>query len=78
MVIQLAFEIVEATCHQHIEIIDKNYDEESLIKGLNNGSLVTTTWHDSNMDKVIENVATGDTVAKVISQEIDGEYSNFR
>lgn len=79
---QLAFDIEAASCHQVIEIIDETYSEESIIEGLSDGSIVTTTWHNqgtsSNENNFIEVLETGHQIAIVKNQEIDGEYSEFR
>lgn len=79
MEIQLGFDIISATVHQIVDITDDAHDEESLIVGLNDGSLCTTTWHEG--DKTISTIdvtKTGVPVATILSQEINGEYEDFR
>lgn len=76
--IQLAFDIDLATCHQIIEILDTDYNEEKLIEGLNKGELFTTTWYDNGFTQYIDKASDGNAVAKILSQELDGEYSDFR
>jgi hypothetical protein len=75
---QLAFDIVAASCHQIIQIVDKDYDEESIIAGLQDGTLATSTWVGEDYTPTVDVVATGETVGIIVSQEIDGEYEDFR
>lgn len=76
--IQLAFEI-NATCHQQLHVLDKDYTEDTIIAGLQDGTLVTTTWHDGrNTRATIDETETGREIAEILSQEIDGEYFDFR
>ena len=77
--IQLAFDIVNASCHQIVRIIKPEHDEDSIIAGLQNGTLVTTTWFDTSEElSYIDETATGEPVAVIVSQEIDGEYLDYR
>jgi hypothetical protein len=69
--IQLAFDIVRATVHQEIEITNNSYDEDSIIEGLKCGELAT------GMQRIIV-VSTCESIAVVLSQEIDGEYEDYR
>jgi hypothetical protein len=76
--IQLAFE-VQGSVHQRVTLLDLSYTEESIIEGLKSGELATTTWHDgSNTYATIDECATGKEIALIISQEIEGEYFDFR
>lgn len=76
--IQIAFEVT-ATAHQTVKIIDDKYTEEDIINELNNGLLITTTWYDTedNRENHIEELS-GHKVARIISQQIDGDYDEFR
>lgn len=82
--IQLAFEIVSATVHQVIVITNNNYDEDKIIKGLHSGEIVTTTWHDQGIKDAsfkgleLAVVLTGEVIGYVKSQEVDGEYVDYR
>ena len=77
--IQLAFDIEMATCHQIIRILKPEWDEDSIIDGLKSGTLATTTWFDSGEElSYIDLVETGEPVGVIISQEIDGEYFDYR
>ncbi len=76
--IQIAFDIFNATCHQIVRVIDHNYDEDKIIEGLEDGSLVTTTWFDPTQGQSIDQTKNGYIVAEIISQEIHGEYEDFR
>jgi len=75
---QLAFDIVAASCHQIIQIVNKDYDEESIIAGLRDGTLATSTWVGEDYTPTVDVIATGETVGIIVSQEIDGEYEDFR
>jgi hypothetical protein len=76
--IQIAFE-VQGSVFQRAVIMDIQYDEESIIEGLKSGELVTTTWHDGNdTEAYVEVTRTGERVAQVVSQEIEGEYFDWR
>jgi len=76
---QLAFEIT-GSCHQVISPLTRiGYDEDSIIKGLKDGTLETTTSHDQNEGFTWIVVAeTGQYIAMIIQQEINGELYNFR
>ncbi|MBC5852122.1 hypothetical protein [Vibrio metschnikovii] len=77
--IKIAFDIESASVTQIIKIIDTNYDESSIISGLKDGSLCTTTWHGSdNGIPDISITATGEVVGIILSQEIEGNYDEFR
>lgn len=77
--IKIAFDIESASVTQMIKIIDTNYDESSIISGLKDGSLCTTTWHGSdNGIPDISITATGEVVGIILSQEIEGNYDEFR
>ncbi len=75
---QLAFDIVSVSAHQQVNILNDSYDEESIIKGLKNGELATTTWFKQDGIQTIDMVSTGEKVAVIISQEMEGEYSDYR
>ncbi|ENH7110180.1 hypothetical protein ABWJ26_000583 [Vibrio fluvialis] len=71
--IQIGFYIKSAHVSQKVQIIDDNYDEDSIIEGLKNGKLCVSTFHNQpNPD--ISVVETKETVAIVLSQEIQGEF----
>lgn len=76
-VIQVAFDVTGATVHQVVEIVEPYYDEEKIIEGLKAGTMVTTMGHDGNPSS-IDITATGETVALILSQEVDGDYEDFR
>ncbi|KZX74675.1 hypothetical protein A3715_15265 [Oleiphilus sp. HI0009] len=76
--VQIAFDIVRGSGDQLIRIVDKDYDEDSIVEGLSDGSLATTLWHDLESPNSVINVATGNAIAYVVSQEVDGEYKDFR
>jgi len=76
--IQIAFD-VQGTVFQRAVIMDTQYDEESIIEGLKSGELVTTTWHDGNdTEAYVEITRTGEPIARIVSQEIEGEYDDWR
>lgn len=76
--IQLAFEI-QGTVHQRLRIINPDYDEDRIIAELDDGTLATSTWHDGPETKTqIEIIATGEPIADILSQEIEGEHFDFR
>lgn len=76
-VIQVAFDVIAGTVHQIVEIVEPTYDEEQIIEGLKTGKMVTTMGHDENPSS-IDITANGETVAIILSQEVDGEYEDFR
>ncbi len=75
--IQIAFDIESASVSQMVQIINDNYDEDSIIDGLKDGSLSTTTWHGNGIPD-ISITATGEVVGIILSQEIEGNYDEFR
>ncbi len=76
--LQLAFDIEYASVHQTVRVVNSNYDEESIIQGLEDGILATTTWFDNQSASEITVVATGEVIAVITSQEINGEYTDYR
>ena len=76
-IIQLAFDVISASVHQQALILNPEYNEESIIEGLTSGKLATTVGHDDE-ESYIEVVATGENIALILSQEVDGEYDDFR
>lgn len=77
-IIDIEFEIISATCRQECEIVDDTYTVETIVEGLNNGTLITTTWHDGKVTHAtIDELRTGKEVAIIHSQEIEGEYEDF-
>lgn len=76
-VIQLSFEIDNGSAYQKVEILDDSYTEEMIIDGLKSGKLVTSTWH-GDITPEITYVNTDHVVGRIISQEIEAEYSNYR
>lgn len=78
-IIQIAFEIVSGTVAQQVKVINPAFDEDAIIDGLSDGTLITTTWHDQDgSPSTIDITATGEAIAEIISQEINGEYEDFR
>lgn len=77
-VIQLAFDIDSGSVYQKIEILDKSYTEEMIIDGLKSGILVTSTWHGGGIVPEITFSDTGNVVGRVIEQEIEAYYNNYR
>lgn len=78
-IIQIAFDIVSASVHQQARVIHLDYDEESIIEGLNSGALATTIGHEQGDIATISISATGETVAEILSQDInDSEYEDYR
>ena len=75
--IQLAFEI-SGSCHQRVRIVHDDYDEEKIIAGLKDGTLATSTWFELNDCTYIEVIETGVRVGLIVSQEIEGEYFDYR
>ena len=75
--IQIAFDIDFAEVTQTIKIIDNDYDEETIIEGLERGTLCTTTWH-GGLTPEISEVGTDKVIGYIESQEITGEYINYR
>ncbi|ENK2262573.1 hypothetical protein AB3A98_002620 [Vibrio parahaemolyticus] len=75
--IQIAFDIESASVSQMVQIINDNYDEDSIIDGLEDGSLSTTTWHGNGIPEITI-TATGEVVGIILSQEIEGHYDEFR
>lgn len=73
----ITFLISHAVVTQDVHIVDKRYDGDSIIAGLQNGTLATTTWFEGENKSCIDEVATGIPVAIILAQEIDGEYENF-
>lgn len=76
--IQLSFDIVAGGVDQELEVINESYDEESIIEGLKCGNLATTIGHDIGNSQYISVVATDERIAKIISQDSNGEYEDYR
>jgi len=77
-VIQLAFDIVSGTVQQQVVLLNKHVDEMFLFEGLRLGYLATSLNHDGGEHSFIVNIQTDEKVAQIISQEIDGEYEEYR
>ena len=76
---QIAFYIVNAECTQSIRILKPKWDVDSILAGLRDGTLATTTWFDTSEElSYIDEIATGEPVAVIVAQEIDGEYFDYR
>lgn len=75
--IQLAFE-GSVSVYQRLIIIDTNYDEKSIIEGLKSGDLCTTMGHDDASESCLYKLPEMSVVAKVVSQEVQGEYEDYR
>ena len=75
--IQLAFE-GSVSVYQRLIIVDENYDEESIIEGLQSGDLFTTMEHEKDHEPTLVKLPEMTVVAKIISQEVNGEYTDYR
>jgi hypothetical protein len=75
--IQVAFDVVAGTVTQTVRILDDDYDEESIVEGLDSGVLVTTMGHGEEASS-IDVTATGEVIGIIVDQEVDGEYEDFR
>lgn len=77
--VQIAFE-VQGSVHQRAVLLEpSDWTEERIVEGLASGDLVTTTWHDGgNTEAYVEELSTGRRIALIVSQEIEGEYFDFR
>lgn len=76
---RLSFEITEAMVYQSIKLVDNSYTEEMIIKGLNNGTIVTSTWHHGEQGGSLKlETIEGHVIGMITSQEIDGEYVNYK
>lgn len=63
---------------QVLDIIHPEYDEERIIDELGSGTILTTTWFDTeDKHKPAISLHDGTIIAYLLSQEIDGEYSDF-
>lgn len=76
-IVQVAFEGEFSIC-QTLEIIDSNYDEESIIEGLASGSLETTLDISRDAETYIERTSDCSRIAKIVSQEAQFEPVNYR
>lgn len=76
--IQIAFDLEQATVHQQVRITHADYTEERILDGLRAGKLTTTAWFDEGEKQTIDIQATGESVAEIVSQELDGIYSDYR
>lgn len=76
--IQLAFDIQSGTVQQTLKVIDSRYNEESIITGLNDGTLMTNTSFEEGAESTIDNLSTNKRVAVIISQDCDCELVEYR
>ena len=76
--VQLAFEIQSGTVHQTLKVIDSRYNEQSIITGLNDGTLITNTSFEDGAESTIDNLSTNKPVAFIISQDCDCEFVEYR
>lgn len=74
--IQIAFE-VQATCQQVIKVLNDKWDEDRIIEGLKSGMLVTSTWINEGEGTFLEDLS-GNVIGRIVSQQVDGDYSDFR
>ena len=74
---QIALDVTTATVCQNVEIINPEYTEETIIEGLQSGRLITTLGHGDCAPHIIVN-ETDEKIASIQSQEIDGEYVDYR
>lgn len=74
--IQIAFEI-QATCQQVIKVLNNKWDEDRIIEGLKTGMLVTSTWINEGEGTFLEDLS-GNVIGRIVSQQVDGDYSDFR
>jgi hypothetical protein len=77
--IQLGFDL-SGTCHQIIDVYAPEvWTEEKIVDGLQKGELFTSTWHNGrDTQAFIVKMDTMEHIGEIISQEIDGEYFDFR
>lgn len=69
---------VSGTALQEIEIFDGvNLSEEEIVKGLRNGTMLTSTWHEGRETDALITMVGGEPLARIVSQEIDGEYLDY-
>ena len=76
-IIQVAFDITDGTFCQQVKIINGDYDEERILKGLSSGELTTNTGYEDGLSSIDIN-ATDEKVALILSQEGSGNYSDYR
>lgn len=72
----LAFDI-RGFIEQKIKIVHPDYDKNSIISGLESEELTTSTGFTKGAPLTIFEKATGVTVAKVLTQDVDGECEHF-
>lgn len=77
MEMQLAFE-AEVSVHQRIQVVNENYNEQRVIKELREGVIVTTTWHSREGEPPRLETVSGALIGYIVSQEMEGDYFNFR
>jgi hypothetical protein len=70
----LGFDIVTGNVQQEIMPMSSSYDEDAIIEGLTKGTLVTTICYDVGGTEYIDVTETGEHVAIVYGQSVDGEY----
>lgn len=73
----LTFNVIEATVTQELEIVASGVTEEGVIQGLNDGSYATTMAHD-NEQKCIISLSDDSVIARILEQEVDGEYTEYK
>lgn len=61
-----------------IEILNLDYNKDKIVDGLKTGNLSTTMYHDSYELSYITDTFTGENIAVIHGQEVDGMYSNYR
>lgn len=77
-IVQIDFDICEASVSHVVKILNPEYDEDRIISELNNGLLATTTWHGANEIPYISVILSGENIAEIVSQEVDGTYLDYR
>lgn len=77
-IVQIAFDICEASVSHEVKILNPEYDEDRIISELSSGVLATTTWHGTNEIPYISVIETNENIAEIVSQEVDGVYVDYQ
>lgn len=68
---------MSGTVSQEIKILTDEYSRDDIIKGLNDGTLLTTTWYDGEDSFIVDADEYNYRIALIVTQEVDGEYYDF-
>lgn len=68
---------MSGTVSQEIKILTDEYSRDDIIKGLNDGTLLTTTWYDGEDSFIVDADEHKYRIALIVTQEVDGEYYDF-